>query len=174
MPWTTPRTWSPGELVTADMLNDHLRDNLLYLYDRLSIGARVARTSNQSIPQNSWTALSFATERYDTDNLFSATFPTRLTAQTPGKYLITAHIAFAAAQARKEVKLRVNGGIDIAQHTRQSNGVAQPAHVSLATVYALSAGQYVELLAWHEHGAALNVLGTPNVSAELSMQWLAE
>lgn len=26
--WTTPRTWTPGELVTALMLNQHIRDNL--------------------------------------------------------------------------------------------------------------------------------------------------
>lgn len=31
MPWTTPRTWAPDELVTAALLNTHLRDNLSYL-----------------------------------------------------------------------------------------------------------------------------------------------
>lgn len=28
MTWTTPRTWQVDELVTADLLNTHLRDNL--------------------------------------------------------------------------------------------------------------------------------------------------
>ena len=28
MAWTTPRTWTTGELVTAALLNSHLRDNL--------------------------------------------------------------------------------------------------------------------------------------------------
>lgn len=28
MPWTPPRTWSPGEKVTAALMNTHLRDNL--------------------------------------------------------------------------------------------------------------------------------------------------
>lgn len=28
MAWTTPRSWVPGELVTALMLNTHIRDNL--------------------------------------------------------------------------------------------------------------------------------------------------
>src|SRR5262245_7568818 len=32
MAWTTPRTWVAGELVTASMLNTHLRDNLNFLY----------------------------------------------------------------------------------------------------------------------------------------------
>jgi hypothetical protein len=28
MSWNTPRTWTPGEVVTASLLNAHLRDNL--------------------------------------------------------------------------------------------------------------------------------------------------
>src|SRR5262245_46252801 len=28
MVWTTPRTWTVGELVTESMLNTHIRDNL--------------------------------------------------------------------------------------------------------------------------------------------------
>lgn len=31
MAWTTPRTWAPGELMTAALMNAHLRDNLAYL-----------------------------------------------------------------------------------------------------------------------------------------------
>lgn len=31
MAWTAPRTWSTGELVTATMMNTHVRDNLLAL-----------------------------------------------------------------------------------------------------------------------------------------------
>lgn len=33
--WTSPRTWGIGELVTADMLNTHVRDNMNYLKDSL-------------------------------------------------------------------------------------------------------------------------------------------
>lgn len=29
--WTTPRTWTTGEVVTASMMNTHVRDNLNYL-----------------------------------------------------------------------------------------------------------------------------------------------
>lgn len=31
MAWTAPRTWVAGEVVTAALLNTHLRDNLLWL-----------------------------------------------------------------------------------------------------------------------------------------------
>lgn len=37
MPWTTPRTWTTSQLVTANELNTDVRDNLNYLYDRKNI-----------------------------------------------------------------------------------------------------------------------------------------
>jgi hypothetical protein len=33
MAWTTPRTWVTNEVVTASLLNTHVRDNLAYLFD---------------------------------------------------------------------------------------------------------------------------------------------
>lgn len=37
MAWTTPRTWTPGELVTALMMNQHVRDNLNDLNGRAAV-----------------------------------------------------------------------------------------------------------------------------------------
>jgi len=36
MAWTSPRTWVAGELVTAALMNAHVRDNLLILKDPVS------------------------------------------------------------------------------------------------------------------------------------------
>lgn len=35
MAWTTPRTWTAGEVVTASMMNEQVRDNLSYLKDHV-------------------------------------------------------------------------------------------------------------------------------------------
>lgn len=49
--WTTPRTWSTGELVTASIMNTHVRDNLNALktpaggYNTLNLGADITTTS---------------------------------------------------------------------------------------------------------------------------------
>lgn len=174
MPWTTPRTWTPGELVTADLLNTHLRDNLLHIYARLSIGARVANTLNQSIPNTLWTPLGFSTARYDTDTLFSLSDNSRLTAQTAGKYLITTHIQWAPTTARRELRLQHNDSTTIAQHTLQSGGGNVEACMSLSTVYAFNAGDYVTAQVWHNHGSTISILGNGNLSAEMTMQWLSE
>lgn len=34
MAWTTPRTWVTDELVTASLLNVHIRDNMTFLYNK--------------------------------------------------------------------------------------------------------------------------------------------
>ena len=39
MAWTTPRTWTTGELVTAAIMNQHVRDQLVDLDTRVSASA---------------------------------------------------------------------------------------------------------------------------------------
>lgn len=41
MAWTTPRTWTAGEVVTATMMNEQVRDNLTYLKDHVDASAGV-------------------------------------------------------------------------------------------------------------------------------------
>ena len=45
MAWTSPRTWATGEVVTAALLNVHLRDNLVDLDRRTSPTGSVVATS---------------------------------------------------------------------------------------------------------------------------------
>lgn len=44
MAWTSPRTWVAGEVVTAALLNTHLRDNLLELNSTASAWTTFAPT----------------------------------------------------------------------------------------------------------------------------------
>lgn len=60
MAWTAPRTWTDGELVTAAIMNPHVRDNLLAVGPHLI----VRKTSDQSVTSSTVlvndTALLFA------------------------------------------------------------------------------------------------------------------
>ena len=38
MAWTAPRTWVLGENVSAATMNLHVRDNPLFLYEKIQIG----------------------------------------------------------------------------------------------------------------------------------------
>ncbi|MFI5267816.1 MAG: hypothetical protein ACHQ7M_10610, partial [Chloroflexota bacterium] len=61
---------------------------------------RVYRTSAQSIPNNSQTVLSFTTARHDTmsaiNPMWTVGDPTHVMVRTPGIYIVTALVEFAA------------------------------------------------------------------------------
>jgi hypothetical protein len=62
--WTAPKTWNIGELVTADALNQHVRNNLEYLVNQpvvgtyQSSGAAYTTTSTSDVLVNSSLSLS--------------------------------------------------------------------------------------------------------------------
>jgi hypothetical protein len=65
MAWTTPKTYTVGEVLTAATMNTHVRDNLSYLYGGVAaiadskLGADAASIDMQSIPGNAGDALEF-------------------------------------------------------------------------------------------------------------------
>lgn len=54
MAWTTPRDWTTNELVTATLLNTHLRDNLSYLLARPAGSIARVAGSDYSTSSTSW------------------------------------------------------------------------------------------------------------------------
>jgi len=55
--WTTPKTWSVDELVTAPAMNVHVRDNLGYLFLRpLASSVQVSGTA-YAVTSTSWAAV---------------------------------------------------------------------------------------------------------------------
>ena len=76
-----------------------------------SIGARVYNSAAQSITTSSATALTFDTERYDTDTIHSTSVNTsRLTCITAGIYIISGQMEFASnTVGLREVFIQLNG-----------------------------------------------------------------
>ncbi len=67
MGWTTPKTWNVDELVTAAMMNTHLRDNMNYLFSpnrqQKTGNANYSTTSTSFVDVDS-SNLSFSLETY--------------------------------------------------------------------------------------------------------------
>lgn len=131
---------------------------------------RATMTAAQSIPDLTQTVIAWNAEDYDTAGMHdNATNNSRITAPVAGVYAIRAHLVFAgSATGFRDIRVRLNGTTEIAQESR--NTVATGGNstgISLALDYPLAAGDYIELRAYHNQGAAINA-GGPNAGS-LSM-----
>lgn len=182
----TPRTWTTGEVVTDVELDREVRDAINFL---LSPPRAVLTVSSApwSIPTgspansiNTWdTTLS------NSDSMWSPSKPSRLTANTPGRYQLAIYIHFPANGATATTN--VHTGIAL-----NSNGVAwasatqlgedarpgitpNPAPFSTSSFFIfetyLNVGDYVEAYAWQNTGST-QTIGNDPFSCQFSALWI--
>src|SRR3990167_3323448 len=136
------------------------------------IAARVYNSGALSVLTNSSTALTFDSERYDTDNIHSVVSATgRLTCVTPGKYFIHGHITWTAntdVDDRSVLFVRLNGATNIGSTSiaRTAIMATRSMDQSVATIYDLAVGDYVELVAYQNCGVTLTIAAVSNNSPE--------
>ena len=135
------------------------------------IAARVHNSGNVAIANNTNTALTFDSERFDTDSIHSTSSNTgRLTATVAGKYFITALVRWAAnVTGRRTVFLRLNGSTDIAHIAADAATGGVNTIQEVSCLYELAKGDYVEVVVNQNSGGALNVEAASNYSPEFMM-----
>lgn len=164
--WTTPPNFTTGAVVVeADL--DALSNDLTFLHEAPS--CRVYNSGAISVANNTLVALTFDSERFDTDTNHSTVTNTgRITFTTAGKYLVGAHVKFATnATGRRLLRLRLNGSTILADVEIQAVTVASTAtklHVS--TLYNFAAADYVEVCVFQDSGSSLDVQVEGNTSPE--------
>ena len=133
------------------------------------MSARVYNNAAQSIPNTTWTALTFNSERFDTSNIHSTSSNTsRLTAPTGGKYLITGTACFTNnVTGFRTFAFTING--TYINQSSTSNSGAFDSCQSPSTVYQLNAGDYAEFMVYQNSGGALNINSSANWSQEFTM-----
>jgi hypothetical protein len=118
-------------------------------------GARVRRSTTQSIPNAIQTALSFDEELSDDAGMYDGGQPTRLTAPADGWYSLNAAMYFGAnANGHRYMWFRLNGTDTLEAANNQAGSSEVNLNVS-GQVY-LSAGDYIEVIAYQNSGTALN------------------
>lgn len=119
--------------------------------------ARVTNSIAISLPNNATTTLTFDTEKYDNDAIHSTSVNTsRLTCNTPGLYQISAYVEFASSNVNWRGLLLLLNGVTIID-ARQVNAVnGAVTRTLISCQYQLNAGDYVEVQAFQNSGAALN------------------
>lgn len=135
-------------------------------------GCRVNNSAAITLTTSTSTALTFDTERWDTDGFHDTTTNTsRLTvpAGLAGKYLIVGNASFAAnATGSRELAIELNGTTYIADVLLPATS-GSGARFVVSTVYDLAVGDYVRLIAFQSSGGNLNVQATTSYSPEFSM-----
>lgn len=122
--------------------------------------AQVTKSAAQSIATAAFTAVTWNAEDLDTDTLHdTVTNNSRLTAQLAGKYLVWATVTFAGnATGTRIVRLTKNGATNIGRGARVG-GHADANAVTGVWLVSLAATDYVEVEAYQDSGAGLNVVG---------------
>lgn len=120
---------------------------------------RVTNSADLSIPNATETALTFDTETFDNDGIHSTSANTdRLTIATPGLYLITASVSFLAnATGYRQVAIKLNGSTKLVVQEAKSNGAGNEDDLSVSTVYALVATDYVTASVYQNSGGSLTL-----------------
>jgi hypothetical protein len=140
---------------------------------------RVYGTAAQSIPSGAQTAVAFGAVRHDTmsgiNPMWSPGDPTHVILRTPGVYIATAGVEFAANATGQRVAglydTLSNQFIAIDERTAV-NGDTTDISVSSGPFYVPAASSF-QLYVYQNSGAALNVNAGPAFSPELSVALIA-
>lgn len=141
-------------------------------------GARVYRTSNQSIPHNTATAVGFTSESYDTSTYHdNAVNITRLSVSATGYYQLIANVYFEAhATGLRAIQIRRNGVTIIGYCTwePEATNSIQLAQC-VANWYEGSPSAYYEVFVYQSSAIARDIVadaGTGEGTTWFSIQFL--
>jgi hypothetical protein len=123
----------------------------------------------QTIANNTDTVVECPTELIDTDGFHSNTTNNgRITIPTGkgGKYLISGYIVFPAnSSGNRRLKIRKNGSVSERSYTTIVGPTSAFQVVQNTGIHNLSAGDYVEMLAFQDSGSTLTPNGDGGFSA---------
>lgn len=172
----TQRTWADSDALNTTNLNGSVSDPIEFLLNLPA--AQVRQTSAQSISNAAPTALTFGAEDLDDDMDGASAHSTvtntsRFTANYSGWYLCSGGVCFATdADGRRGTRWAVNGtAINGSEAFLPAFGTATTSVPSRTMLIFLTAGDYVELLAYHEAGAALNTAVTTTQQPHMTVIW---
>lgn len=175
MPYTSPATVVTGTTI-ATAWGNSVKAALDFLANPPA--CRVHNSATQSCPDAAATALTFNSERYDTDTMHStSTNTSRITIKTAGLYAVGGGFVLATRGDYFQVaaQLRLNGTTTIASNSLSGNGAQNVfGHVTVHINYKFAVNDYVELLVYQDNSAnvAVNSEVAPNYGPEFYATWI--
>lgn len=155
---------------------DVVRDDLEYLAENRP-HFRAYNSAALSIPNNTFTAVTLNSERFDVGGMHSTASNTdRGTVPTgeAGKYSAWASGGFAAHATGVRIHaLYINGATAVANVRSESATDTTPEFLAYSPLYSLAAADYMSFYTFQNSGGALNLAATGNHTPEFSMMWEA-
>lgn len=175
MAYTTETTIVTGTTIQSSWANTYVRDNVEWL----ATNAPCCRVFNSvdfsHNSSGSYLAVTFDSERFDTASMHSTVSNTsRITipASSTGKYIVGGNISFAAnATGERRCGSRQNGTTFISLDAQPTASGASATELNPNTVYAFTAADYAELMAFQNSGGTLAVSFGANYSPEFWAFW---
>ena len=127
------------------------------------------RTSDQTIGNASNTAISFQSTYYDTDSMYDAGAPTRLTCKTPGIYQFNAAVAWGSSgTGERKIDLRVNGGTWIRSQRLRAHGSTW---IDVSGEWEMTLNDYIEMIVYQTSGGNLAAAALNDQSPVMGATW---
>lgn len=150
---------------------------LKWIHTSEARGCRVYRSTTQSVNNTTLTAMSYDIEVYSSDDAcWDAGSPTHLVAPVDGYYMAGGSVEIASGQmtaaARLFIAVRANGTNYLGSNDNHTiNGKAAAVGVTTGMVW-LAAGEYIEIIVYHDIGSAKNISAATATSQHTNNGWL--
>ena len=174
--YTSPKTWTTGDVLTAADMNTYVRDNVIFLAnDRPKV--RLYRSTDQSIPSANPQVVQFTSETFkNVASLHSnSTNNSRISVPSAyaGLWMFTAAVTFEAnATGFRQIDILYNSSTVIARQLVGSAAGATPTNVTVTTVYQMTGNDWVEVQVNQNSGSSLYVKANTDFSPVFSGVWM--
>lgn len=123
-------------------------------------GTSIYLSSAQSIPNITWTPISFSGATWNDEGLWVVGSPTRLTIAREGWYLLVGQVQFPSNGVGQRIVAIYRNGSEASrvQHVANSAG-SQNTTLNISLLYKASVADFFELVVYQDSGGATNVAG---------------
>jgi hypothetical protein len=173
--WTTPRTWTAGDVLTATLFNQQIRDNLNSLRHCNDAIAIVYLSGSPTISTGTWTTVPFDTAAANAGGLFTAG-SNRFEVPVTGKYELVVSIIWGDGNTgSREIRANRSDGLLFALHGTDGVGAASGSSADNAvTVLSCTAGQTVLVQVQHTKGSNLALVGSGDTGTRAAWRLIGE
>lgn len=129
-------------------------------------GARISRTTAQSVPNSGVHSVQFQTEDFDTANLHSPALPDHITTATSGFYFLSGAVEFQTDSNNRRLA-QLQGTSDLLQNN-SSGVIGRPAANHVSVIQEFPTGTNLSLRTSQNSGGPLNTTAQPTTNLSIA------